>query len=73
VLYKCAASNATDVFNLSGVAPGSYKIFAWEQNPAGAEQDPDFIREYDLLGASVTVTPGLASANIQVTLISAKH
>jgi len=73
LLYKNAASNAMGVFNLSGVAPGSYKIFAWEQNLAGAEQDPEFIREFDVLGTSVTVTPGLASANIQVTLIPAKH
>jgi hypothetical protein len=73
LLYKNAISNAMGVFNISGVAPGAYKVFAWEQFPAGAEQDPDFMREYDVLGSSVNVTPGLALANVEVTLIPAKH
>jgi hypothetical protein len=55
------------------VAPGSYKIFAWEQIPNGAEQDSDFMREYDLLGTSINVTAGLAQSNILVTPIPAKH
>jgi hypothetical protein len=58
---------------LNGIAPGTYKIFAWEQNPGGAEQDPDFIRDYDVLGTSVNVTAGLPLTNIQASLIPAKH
>lgn len=73
LLYKTAVSNAMGMFTLNGVAPGTYKLFAWEQIPTGAEQDSDFMREYDLLGTSVNVTAGLAQSNIQITPIPAKH
>jgi hypothetical protein len=74
LLYKTALSTAMGAFTLNGVAPGSYKLFAWEQIiPTGAEQDSDFMREYDLLGTSVSVTAGLTQANIQITPIPAKH
>jgi len=72
-LYKTATSTAMGAFTLNGVAPGSYKLFAWEQIPTGAEQNSDFMREYDLLGTSVNVTAGLAQSNIQITAIPAKH
>ena len=73
LLYKTATSSGTGTFTLNGVAPGNYKLFAWEQNPAGAEQDADFIRDYDVLGTSVNVSAGMALTNIQVTLIPARH
>lgn len=72
LLYKSTASSATGTFTLNGLAPGSYKLFAWEHYPGGAELDPEFIRDYDTLGVSINVTPGLALANIQVTVIPAK-
>jgi hypothetical protein len=73
MFYKTTMSTAMGTFNLNGLAPGTYKLFAWEQIPAGAEQDSDFMREYDLLGTSVNVTAGLTQSNIQITPIPAKH
>jgi hypothetical protein len=73
LLYKSAISNPTGSFTLSGVAPGNYKLFAWEHYPAGAEQDPDFMRDYDVLGTSVSVSAGIAQANIQVAVIPGKQ
>jgi hypothetical protein len=73
MFYKTTMSTAMGTFTLNGVAPGSYKIFAWEQIPNGAEQDSDFMREYDLLGTSINVTAGLAQSNILLTPIPAKH
>ena len=73
LLYKTATSNPMGVFNFNGIAPGSYKLFAWEHNTASAEQDPDFIRDYDILGTPVSVSAGLPLANIQVTPIPSKH
>jgi hypothetical protein len=73
LLYKTAMSTAMGTFTLNGVAPGSYKLFAWEQIPNGAEQDSDFMREYDLLGTSINMTAGLAQTNVQLTPIPAKH
>jgi hypothetical protein len=73
MFYKTTMSTAMGTFTLNGVAPGSYKLFAWEQIPNGAEQDSDFMREYDLLGTSINVTAGLAQSNILLTPIPAKH
>jgi hypothetical protein len=71
--YKTTNSTAMGTFTLNGVAPGTYKLFAWEQIPTGAEQDSDFMREYDLLGTSINVTAGLNQSNIQITPIPTKH
>ena len=69
MLYKYVDSNTKGVFNLNSVAPGRYKLFAWEEVPPGAEQDPDFIRDYDLLGTSVNVSAGIPLTGIRVTQI----
>jgi len=71
--YKTTNSTAMGTFTLNGVAPGTYKLFAWEQIPTGAEQDSDFMREYDLLGTSINVTAGLTQSNIQITPIPTKR
>jgi hypothetical protein len=71
--YKGATSTATGTFNLNGVAPGTYRLYSWEQNTSGAEQNADFMKEYDLLGTSISVTAGATQSNIQVRQIPAKH
>ena len=45
-------------FSFTGVAPGEYKVFAFEQLADAAEQNPQFIARYETLGQSVTVSPG---------------
>jgi len=42
-------------FTFSGIAPGEYKVFAFEQLADGAEQNPEFIARYETLGQSVMV------------------
>jgi hypothetical protein len=73
LLYKNATSTAMGTITLNGVAPGVYKLYAWEQIPTGAEQDPDFMRDFDLLGTGVNVTAGLTQSSIQLTPIPAKR
>ncbi len=49
----------TDVdgrFNFSGVAPGDYKVFAWERLEAFSYFDPEVMRKYDSKGAPVHVS-----------------
>ncbi len=41
-----------------GIAPGEYKVFAFEQLADTAEQNYSFIARYETLGLSVTVNPG---------------
>jgi hypothetical protein len=75
LFYKNTTSTATGVFTFNGVAPGTYKLFAWEKSPGtgGVEQNADFMREYEALGVSVSVSPGLPLANITVPVIAARH
>jgi hypothetical protein len=69
LLYKIAGSNGKGEFNLYGVAPGSYKLFAWENIPQGAEQNEEFLSRYAVLGTRVNVNAGTPMTNIQVLSI----
>jgi hypothetical protein len=55
-LYRDALSDDAGEFQLQGIAPGDYKVFAWELVQEGAWQDPDFMRLYEDLGTPVRVT-----------------
>ena len=46
-LFKTATSDQNGAFSLPGIAPGQYKIFAWEAVEQGAWQDNDFLRDYE--------------------------
>jgi uncharacterized protein (DUF2141 family) len=67
-LYKIAASNAMGRFTMNGVAPGDYKLFAWESAPNGAYQNAEFIRKYEDRGVPITVLPN-APTDTQIPLI----
>jgi hypothetical protein len=42
--YKTGNTNAAGQFAISGIAPGSYKIFAWEKvDVAAVMYDPEFL------------------------------
>jgi len=57
-LYKTAFTDDTGQFEIRGVAPGDYKLFAWELVEFGAWQDPQFIKLYENRGTSVRVNAG---------------
>jgi 2-keto-3-deoxy-6-phosphogluconate aldolase len=42
---------------MRGVAPGEYKIVAWESIPAGAYLNAEVLKKYEDAGSAVTVTP----------------
>jgi hypothetical protein len=65
------ASSTTDQngrFLLQGLAPGAYKVFAWEKIEPGACTSPEFLQAYEKLGESVNVTEGCRNS-VQVDLI----
>lgn len=67
-LFFSTETNRTGHFDFGNVPPGRYKVFAWEDIPEGAYQDPDFIRRYDDRGKSVDVEGG-GSANAELSPI----
>jgi hypothetical protein len=65
-LYKFAISDAGGHFVLRGVAPGQYKVFAWESGtPAFAYMNATFMARFEDRGMPVNIsTAGLAGLNV---------
>jgi hypothetical protein len=54
-LYYGAISDAAGTFIFRSVAPGEYKIFAWDGAPPGAYLNADFLKRYEDSGRPITV------------------
>jgi hypothetical protein len=54
-LNKSVVSNTAGQVVFDGLAPGEYKIFAWDDIAAGAWQNPETLRIYDSRGQNVRV------------------
>ncbi|HEV2419170.1 MAG TPA: carboxypeptidase-like regulatory domain-containing protein [Terriglobia bacterium] len=54
-LYKVTHTNAMGMFSLEGIAPGTYKVFSWENVENEEYKDPDFMKQYEDQGQSVEV------------------
>jgi hypothetical protein len=56
--HKSATTDASGHFTIRGIAPGSYKLFAWDKVDTNAViYDPDFLRPYEALGQAIEVRP----------------
>lgn len=62
---KTAITDPNGRYEFKDIAPGDYRIFAWESAGLNASRDPDFRKQYE--GQSVTVT-ATASGNMAVAL-----
>jgi hypothetical protein len=51
------------------VAPGEYRVFAWEEDPENRSQSADFRKPFESHGVAVTVGPK-DKASVQVTAIT---
>jgi len=56
--YREVTTDQYGRFNIKGVAPGDYKLFAWEDVETGAYEDPDFLTPFEPLGESLTIRAG---------------
>ncbi len=54
-LYKVASLDQYGRFNMQGITPGRYKVFAWDDVPTGAYFDSEFLRPYEDQAKAVTV------------------
>jgi len=55
-LYKSVVTGLDGRFRFPALAPGEYKLFAWEDVETGAWQDPDFIRNHESKGTPVRIS-----------------
>jgi hypothetical protein len=59
LLYKHAALDRSTTYTFTNVAPGEYRVFAFEAlPPGGAEQNPEFMEPYQDRGVLVNVIDG---------------
>jgi len=54
-LFKVATLDQYGRFNIQGIRPGRYKLFAWDDVPFGAYFDSEFRRSYEDQAKAVTV------------------
>jgi hypothetical protein len=69
-LYVSAISDASGRFALHGVAPGDYKVFAWESVPAFAHVNAAFMAKHEDRGKVVHVGQQ-GTVNAELTIIPA--
>jgi hypothetical protein len=54
-LYRQARTRADGSFTLQGLAPGKYRVYAWEELEPGASLDPDFMQPFESLATDISV------------------
>jgi hypothetical protein len=65
--YRNTTTDFSGRFQLNGVPPGDYKLFAWEYTSPDSWQNADFLRPYENAGKPVRVNPGGKNEGIQLT------
>jgi hypothetical protein len=67
-LYRTAVSGSDGRFRIENVAPGPYKVFAWEDVEDWAWQNQEFMNKYEDRGKPVLIVPGIKNS-IEVGVI----
>jgi len=65
---RAAVFDQNGIFSIESIAPGSYKLYAFENVPEGIWLDPDFLKEVEGAGVAYEATEG-DSKSIQVSLL----
>jgi len=66
-MYKVTSTDTAGRFQLQGLRPGDFKVFAWENIERGTWIDSTFLREHEDRGVTVHIDEGQAqNANIPV-------
>ena len=68
-LSKRAVTDPSGNFKIKDVAPGEYKVFAWESDPEGSAQSAEFRKAFENRSGAVTVGPK-DKASVQVSVIT---
>ncbi len=69
-LYKTSSTDQYGHYTIKNVAPGEYKLYAWEDVEFGAYMDPDFVKPVEDRGASVSMRSN-GKESVQLKLIPA--
>ena len=66
-LFKSTTSDQNGHYEFAALAPGNYKLFAWEDVEPNAWEDSDFLKDYEKLGEKVVLDPS-AKAGVDLHL-----
>jgi hypothetical protein len=69
--YKTTDTDQKGHFIVEGVAPGEYKIYAWEEIEEGAYKDPDVMKPHESDGHAVSIKER-ALETVQLKVIPAE-
>jgi hypothetical protein len=58
MLYQSVTADGKGNFTFNGVAPGAYKVFAWDTIPAGAHLSAEFLNPFEARGTTINATGG---------------
>jgi len=72
IFYVRGRSAADGTFSLTGIAPGDYKLYAFEVLPLSADENAAFMSEYGSSGRVVTVRENSTITDISLPLIRAR-
>ena len=68
-LFRSAIADASGSYHIEGLAPGNYKLFAWEDVESQMWHDPAFMRVFEDLGKPIAVAEG-SSQTVDLSGIS---
>jgi hypothetical protein len=71
-LFYTRATSNDGTFSLVGVAPGEYRLFAFESLPMTADENAGFMAEFESSGRGVSVRENSTITNIELPLIRAR-
>jgi hypothetical protein len=55
-LYRTVTTDASGRFRIQTIAPGEYKLFAWEYADPDSWQDAEFMQAYEAFGKPILIT-----------------
>ena len=72
-MYKSVTTDQYGHYEIRGLAPGKYSIFAWDGVEQGEWEDSEFLKSNGAKGATAEVIDGDAkSADLQVIQLKSK-
>ena len=69
-LYQLVETDENGRFQIQGIRPGKYRLYAWEEFEAGAQFDPDVTAPFQARSVTIEVKEG-ERKDVAVTRISA--
>ena len=61
-LYKSSVADRNGRFTLTDIAPGEYRLFAFESLAAGDEFNPDFMKLHEAQGYPIHIIESMANS-----------